>query len=144
MAKVHAQRMMAELDGEFVVFLIGMRIDQPRKVHNWRPVFTAMPRALKELDQTSDSGSLGQAVVHVFRPALMLFGSSVMVTPRHFPSRPAMGKRERHRLALLVKSTMYHSDMVANSHLRRGLGDPEFGARAGRTAPPASGHRGRD
>ena len=59
MAKVHAQRMAAEMDGEFVVFLIGMRINRPWKVARWLPVFLAMPRMLKELAADPASGFLG-------------------------------------------------------------------------------------
>jgi Monooxygenase af470-like len=59
MAKIHAQRMAAEIDGEFVVFLIGMRINRPWKVHKWLPVFAAMPRMLKELANDPASGFLG-------------------------------------------------------------------------------------
>lgn len=59
MATVHAQRMTAELDGEFVVFLIGMRINKPWKLHKWVPVVLAMPRMLKELYQHPECGFLG-------------------------------------------------------------------------------------
>src|SRR5215210_6937676 len=59
MAKVHAQRMAAEMDGEFVVFLIGMRINKPWKVTTWLPAFLAMPRMLKELTADPASGFLG-------------------------------------------------------------------------------------
>ena len=44
MAKIYAQRMAAAIDGEFVVFLIGMRVNKPWKIHRWWPVFAAMPR----------------------------------------------------------------------------------------------------
>ena len=59
MSKTFNQRMTAEMDGDFVVFLIGMRINKPLKVHKWLPVFLAMPRMLKELDADADSGFLG-------------------------------------------------------------------------------------
>ena len=59
MAKIHAQRMGAEMDGEFVVFLIGMRVNKPWKIHKWLPVFLAMPRMLKELSADPASGFLG-------------------------------------------------------------------------------------
>jgi hypothetical protein len=36
--------MTARLDGEFVVFLIGMRINRYWKLHKWLPVATAMPQ----------------------------------------------------------------------------------------------------
>lgn len=59
MARVIPERMTAEIDGEFVVFLIGMRINKPWKVHKWLPVFLAMPRMLRELRAHPDSGFLG-------------------------------------------------------------------------------------
>ena len=47
------------IDGDFVIFLIGMRINKPWKVHKWWPVFRAMPKMLKELADDPDSGFLG-------------------------------------------------------------------------------------
>ena len=46
---IHRNRLTAHLEGDFVVFLIGMRINKPLNVHKWWPVATAMPRMLKEL-----------------------------------------------------------------------------------------------
>ena len=43
------RKMSAEIDGDFVVFLIGMRINKIWKVHKWWPVFQAMRPMLKEL-----------------------------------------------------------------------------------------------
>lgn len=43
---------------EVVVFLIGMRINKPWKVRQWFPVFTAMPRMLRYLDQHPEKGLL--------------------------------------------------------------------------------------
>ena len=59
MAKLYAQRMTSELDGDFVVFLIGMRINKPWKPHKWLPVLLAMPRMLKELRSRPECGCLG-------------------------------------------------------------------------------------
>lgn len=59
MASVIAERMSARVDGEFVVFLIGMRINKPWKVHKWLPVFLAMPKMVKELKSNPASGLLG-------------------------------------------------------------------------------------
>ena len=47
------------MDGEFVVFLIGLRVNKPWKLHKWLPVFLAMPRMLKELSADPASGFLG-------------------------------------------------------------------------------------
>jgi hypothetical protein len=59
MAEIIPERMSAEIEGDFVVFVIGMRINKPWKVHKWLPVFRAMPRMLKELDGKPESGFLG-------------------------------------------------------------------------------------
>ena len=52
------ERLAATLDGTFVVFMIGMRINQFWKVSKWWPVASAMPRMVKELSQQPDSGFL--------------------------------------------------------------------------------------
>ena len=57
--KVINDRMCAQLDGEVVVFLIGMRINKLWKIHKWLPVALAMPRMLKELEKSPDLGFLG-------------------------------------------------------------------------------------
>jgi hypothetical protein len=59
MAKVIDKRVTAEIEGDFVVFLIGMRINRFWKVWKWMPVFFAMPRMLRELERNPDSGFLG-------------------------------------------------------------------------------------
>ena len=59
MADVIADRMAAEIDGDFVVFLIGVRINKPWKIHKWLPVVLAMPRMLKELGAHPELGLLG-------------------------------------------------------------------------------------
>ena len=59
MAKVNAKRVTADIEGDFVVFLIGLRINKPWKIHKWLPVFRAMPRMIGELTERPDSGFLG-------------------------------------------------------------------------------------
>ena len=49
MATVEPRRMTADIEGDFVVFLIGMRINQPLRLNLWLPVFQAMPGMLAEL-----------------------------------------------------------------------------------------------
>jgi len=51
-------RLTATLDGEFVVFLIGMRINKPFMIHKWLPVSRAMPRMIKELHAQPELGLL--------------------------------------------------------------------------------------
>ena len=59
MAKVQRGRFTAEMDGDFVVFIIGMRFNKLWKVHKWFPPFVAMPKMLRELQQHPEKGLLG-------------------------------------------------------------------------------------
>ncbi len=61
MAKVGNQRLAANIEGDFVIFLIGMRINKPWKPHKWLPAVLAMPKMLKELDSlpSEATGFLG-------------------------------------------------------------------------------------
>ena len=59
MAKVIARRVTARVEGDFVVFLIGMRNNKVWKLDKWMPVFLAMPRMIRELERRPDSGFLG-------------------------------------------------------------------------------------
>ena len=53
---IHKERLTATLEGDFVVFLIGMRINKPLLIHKWWPVAQAMPRMLKELGRQPELG----------------------------------------------------------------------------------------
>jgi len=53
---IRNERLTANLDGEFVVFLIGMRINKPLQAHKWLPVVRAMPRMIKELYRQPELG----------------------------------------------------------------------------------------
>lgn len=52
------ERVCAELPGDFVVFLIGMRINRPLLAHRWLPVAAAMPRMIRELQRQPALGLL--------------------------------------------------------------------------------------
>ena len=56
---IYNERMTAEIDGDFVVFLIGMRVNKIWKLHKWLPVAAAMGPMLRELSQHQDLGLLG-------------------------------------------------------------------------------------
>ena len=71
MAAILAQRMAAMIDGDFVVFLIGMRINRWWKVASWGPIVAAMPRMLAELAAHPELGLL-HARNHFGFPNLMV------------------------------------------------------------------------
>jgi hypothetical protein len=58
-ATVVKGRMTADLSGDFVVFLIGMRVNKPWKLHKWIPVARAMTPMLRTLSRQKDLGLLG-------------------------------------------------------------------------------------
>ena len=66
MAKIFKERMTTEIEGEFVVFLIGMRVNNWWKIYKWLPVFKAMPRMLKELSADPNSGLMGFRLLNQF------------------------------------------------------------------------------
>ncbi|WP_400162856.1 DUF4188 domain-containing protein [Brevibacillus sp. TJ4] len=59
MANVFPGRFTAQIDGPFVVFVIGMRINRYWAVHKWVPVAKAMGGMVKELYQHPELGFLG-------------------------------------------------------------------------------------
>ena len=58
MAEIDTRRTTANLEGEVVVFLIGMRVNRLWKVHKWWPVASAMTRMLRELYAHPELGFL--------------------------------------------------------------------------------------
>lgn len=59
MAKIFPGRFTADIDGPFVVFLIGMRVNKPLALHKWLPTAWAMGPMLRALSQNPSSGFLG-------------------------------------------------------------------------------------
>ena len=98
MARVIPARMTAEIDGDFVVFLIGMRINKLWKPHKWLPVFLAMPRMLKELQAHPESGFLGcinslGVIVQYWRSFEHLESYARSQDQQHWPAWVAFNKR---------------------------------------------------
>ncbi|TMI78137.1 MAG: DUF4188 domain-containing protein [Bacteroidetes bacterium] len=76
MAKTINQRMTVNFEGDFVVFLIGMRINYFWKFHKWIPVAKAMPKMLKELSQKPESGFLGFQLFGGIPPVIVQYWRS--------------------------------------------------------------------
>lgn len=100
MADVIPQRMAAEVEGDFVVFIIGMRVNRLWKIHKWLPVFLAMPRMLKELERQPESGFLGHIssgtlIVQYWRSFEHLEAYARSHDHQHWPAWVAFNKRMR-------------------------------------------------
>ncbi|HKE88306.1 MAG TPA: DUF4188 domain-containing protein [Vicinamibacterales bacterium] len=98
MARVIAERMCAQIEGDFVVFIIGLRINKLWKVHKWLPVFLAMPRMLKELERQPESGFLGaessgMTLVQYWRSFEALDAYARSPSGQHWPAWVAFNKR---------------------------------------------------
>ncbi len=63
MSPLFRGRYTAAVEGGFVVFLIGMRLNRPWKVHRWWPVFMAMGLMLARLSRDRSKGLLGYRVL---------------------------------------------------------------------------------
>lgn len=101
MADIIKKRMTAEIEGDFVVFLIGMRINTFWKIHKWLPVARAMPRMLIELAQHKEMGLLGARthfglrnimVVQYWRSFEHLADYAGNKNAEHFPAWVAFNK----------------------------------------------------
>lgn len=98
MAEIIPNRMAARIEGDFVVFLIGMRINKPWKLHKWLPTFLAMPRMLRELERRPESGFLGSisggmTIVQYWRSFEHLEAYARSHDHQHWPAWVAFNKR---------------------------------------------------
>lgn len=117
MAKVVPGRFAATMEGEFVVFLIGMRINQLWAVNKWRPASQAMPRMLKELFAQPELGLLHAeymlswrmaSVVQYWRSHEQLQAYAHARDKAHLPAWAAFNRASRGNTAVGV----YHETYV--------------------------------
>lgn len=59
MAPAHSEGLTARLDGEFVVFLIGIRLNRFSRIHHWWSARRRLKKLLAELEADPQSGMLG-------------------------------------------------------------------------------------
>ena len=71
-AVIHRGRFSAQLDGPFVVFLIGMRINRLWAVHRWWPVARAMGPMLQHLFTQRDAGMLHAQMALTWRGVMLV------------------------------------------------------------------------
>jgi len=95
MVDIIGERVCAEIEGEIVVFLIGMRINRYWKFWRWIPVLLAMPRMLRELAAHPELGMLsfrgyfgsgGPMMVQYWKSADLLQAYAQSRTGAHLPA----------------------------------------------------------
>jgi Domain of unknown function (DUF4188) len=141
---VLASRMTHDYEGELVVFLIGMRINQPWRPDVWLPVLRAMPAMLAELSADPDSGLLGYHlaigrggpfVVQYWNSVEKLYAYAGDLHSRHRPAWARFNQKVRkapggvgiwHETYLVDRSETAYKDM------------PPFGLAAATAAVPVA------
>ena len=145
MGAVRPERLAAQIDGPFVVFLIGMRVNKPLKVRTWWPVFVAMPRMLKELEADPATGFLGAEnnfglIVQYWRSFEDLERYANSREHRHWPAWRAFNRRVRNsRGDVGIWHETYRVEAGAYEAIYSGM-PPRGLGRAGRLVP-ATGMR---
>jgi len=95
MADIIAKRMTGEIEGDYVLFLIGFRINKFWKFGSWSKVFLAMPKMLKELSMNKELGLLhyrlhlgfpGSMVVQYWRSFEHLHAYAMARDKEHLPA----------------------------------------------------------
>jgi hypothetical protein len=97
---IRNERLTSTLEGEFVVFLIGLRINRPAMVHKWWPVARAMPRMIKELYRQPELGFLHAEMwfarttimVQYWRSMEQLLSYATRKTAEHLPAWQAFNR----------------------------------------------------
>jgi Domain of unknown function (DUF4188) len=97
---INRDRMTATMDGPFVVFLIGLRINKPLLVNKWFPVLSAMPRMLNELYAAPELGLLSHEswfgrttiMVQYWRSMELLLAYAKDRNAEHLPAWAAFNK----------------------------------------------------
>ncbi|MEY4451953.1 MAG: hypothetical protein RLZZ380_1074 [Actinomycetota bacterium] len=116
MAKVLKERMTSVSNEGFVVFLIGMRVNNVFAIHRWLPVFMAMARMLPELFKNPELGFksyqmwLGRTLILVqyWESAEKLIAYSKATDAEHLPAWKAFNKAARSTNAVGI----YHETYV--------------------------------
>jgi len=141
------ERLAATLDGSFVVFLIGMRINNLIKVNKWLPVATAMPRMIKELAQQPELGFLhaeawfGRTTIMVqyWRSMEHLLGYARNKEAEHLPAWRAFNKAVGTNGAVGIWHETYTASPGTYENIYVNM--PPFGLGRAGTVYPAVGHK---
>lgn len=148
MPQVQPGRYTAQVDGEAVLFLIGMRVNRWWKVHRWVPVFLAMPPMLKELFSNPDRGLLGAQFALMPRgPVILQYWRSFdhlerFARDRDAPHLPAW-RRFNQRVGTSGDVGVWHETyrIAPGGHEAVYVNMPAFGLAAATASVPLGGRR---
>ncbi|MGX1309302.1 hypothetical protein AB7M35_004060 [Amorphus suaedae] len=148
MGTVIDERMTAQIDGDFVVFLIGLRVNKPWKIHKWLPVVRAMMRMMAELHRlpAAETGFLGRSgagpgtIVQYWRSFDHLEAYARATDAAHFPAWTAFNRRMKTSRGDVG---IWHETFVVRAGQYETLysGMPPFGLGKVGALIPATGNR---
>ena len=141
------ERVSAELPGDFVVFLIGMRINNPLLVHKWLPVASAMPRMVQELSRQPELGFLHAEswfsrtllMVQYWRSMEQLLAYATDREAEHLPAWKAFNRAVGTSGAVGIWHETYAVSPGRFESVYVNM--PRFGLGKAGSVVPASGHR---
>lgn len=116
MSEVQPRRFRADFPEGTVVFLIGMRINDLRRVREWGPVFMAMPKMMRELATHPELGFLGAEswlrwrepmVQQYWRDMDSLMRYATARDSEHLPAWAAFNRRARESHAVGIWHEAY-------------------------------------
>ena len=149
MVEIIEERMAAHIEGDFVVFLIGMRINKPWKLGKWLPVLKAMPAMLKELSAlpAEQTGFLGYTnyglggMVQYWRSFDHLEAYARATDNLHYPAWIAFNKRMK---ASRGDVGIWHETYLVKAGQYEAIysGMPPYGLGKVAELVPATGNRG--
>jgi hypothetical protein len=144
---IRPERLTAAIDGDFVVFLIGMRINRPMKPHKWLPVIRAMPRMIEELYRQPELGfmhaemwfSRTTIMVQYWRSMEQLLAYATNKHAEHLPAWQAFNRR----VGTDGSVGIWHETYAASPGTYESVyvNMPDFGLGKAGTLPPATGGR---
>ncbi|CAN5449321.1 DUF4188 domain-containing protein [soil metagenome] len=142
---IHHGRRTATLEGDFVVFLIGMRVNKFTHIHKWWPVASAMPRMIKELMQQPELGLVhaeswfGRTVIMVqyWRSMEQLLAYAKSKDNQHLPAWQAFNKAVGSDGSVGVWHETYHVNAGTYENIYVNM--PSFGLSAAGNVVQATG-----
>ena len=147
MPKVKTERLTAVSDEGYVLFLIGMRINNVFAIHRWLPVFMAMGRMLPELFKNPQLGFksyemwMGRTLILVqyWESPEKLMDYAKATNAEHLPAWKAFNKAAKSTTAVGIYHETYIVDAGKSENIYVNM--PPFGfGKVGRLEP-ATGKR---
>ena len=141
---INTGRFSAHMENDFVVFLIGMRINAPLKIHKWWPVTRAMGKMLDELYTHPELGlihhemGLGRTIIMVqyWRSLDQLMDYATSKSHAHLPAWRAFNKAARDNQAVGIWHETY---AISKGHYENIYANmPAFGLGKAGTLEPVS------